>query len=126
MDSHKFFRIVKSISSALHIAYGGANRTKCPHCGVEKSVPILPLQEIVICKCEQCQGYVVPFAGYLLPLGKSLVENHTHESELRFAVVQVIMKELHTLIRKLVYEGIGDQGINPDSLPNTVEDLLDE
>jgi len=126
VDEHEFFRLITSLSSAIHIAYDGSRKSKCPHCGIERDIPILKLEQIVICQCERCKEYVIPFAGMLLPIGKSIVENHTNEAELHFAIVQVIMKELYSLVRRLVYRGLSEDPIDPNSLPNTVEDLLDE
>lgn len=100
MDEHEKFRVMTSIYNALAIAYNGARQTKCPHCQSEREIPILPLAPILICQCEQCKQYVVPFVGELLPLPSAAIRDGT-EADKRWAAEQAIMKFLHEAVREL-------------------------
>lgn len=97
----KKFRLLTSISSAIHIAYGGRVDVHCPHCNQGMTLPVLPLTPIVVCACINCGEYVVPFAGELIPLSKSVVESG-QDADIRFAITQGIMKLLHTCVQSML------------------------
>ena len=100
-------RLIEGISEAINEAYNGQSQTACPHCGVEKDLPIVPLNPIMICTCTECDGYVLPFCGCLLPLSKGAIENGNEEDR-KFEVVQAIMKMLHEAVRALVRKKVGE------------------
>jgi hypothetical protein len=101
MDEKIARRLVAGIGEAIQVVYGGKNKVKCPHCQAEKELPILPLSPVMICVCVECDNYVIPFAGELLPLPKYVVESG-HDEDKKWAIVQVIMKMLHDGVRSLV------------------------
>jgi len=123
----KRFRLLTSLSSAIHIAYNGKVDVHCPHCNQGMTVPILPLTPIVVCTCIECGGYVVPFAGELLPIPKLVVEQG-QDVDIRFAIIQVIMKLLHGCVQEMLKQKFqltegktfGDIDID---VPQSMEDL---
>ena len=114
-------RLIENISEAISDAYNGQSDTECPHCGKQKMLPVVPLNPILICICTECDGYVLPFCGCLLPLSKSVIESGNEEDR-RFEIIQAIMKMLHgavrALVRKKVEEGeeAGESGEIPDEM----------
>lgn len=125
MSDDELYRLAVSLSAAIRIAYGGESTTQCPHCEIERKIPILKLTDIIICRCDQCGGYMFPFGGELLPLPTALVESEDLHS-IKFEMSQVITKTLHKLVRRLLWTDFGDDNISASDLPDTLEDLLEE
>jgi hypothetical protein len=100
-------RLIEGISDAINEAYNGQSDTECPHCGKQKMLPVVPLNPILICICTECNGYVLPFCGCLLPLSKGAIESGNEEDR-KFEVVQAIMKLLHEAVRALVRKKVGE------------------
>lgn len=125
-DNELTQKLIVCLSYAIHTAYDGYSVVKCPHCGVEKDLPILALSPIVICACSNCNQYVLPFAGQLLPLSKNVIESGCEEDR-RFVIIEAIMMFLHKCVRGLVAYRITDPteliegGI--ESIPDNIEDL---
>jgi hypothetical protein len=122
MNEHIARRLFISISDAIQIAHNGKSKVRCPHCNVEKELPVLPLSPVIICTCIECNNYVIPFAGELLALPKYTVESG-HDEDRKWAIVQVIMKMLHEAVRGLVGRkidpselGLGGDIEIPDSI----------
>lgn len=111
MNEHEEFRLNTSLFHAIRIAYHGKTKVNCPHCEIEMELPILPLAPIVVCQCEGCKGYVVPFAGQLLGLPKSVVESG-QDADIRWAIQQVIMKMLHEWVKSLLAHKVEPGEIN--------------
>jgi hypothetical protein len=68
----------------------------------------------VVCICEDCKGYVIPFVGELLPLPLGAIKDGT-DVDRRWAVEQSIMKFLHDCVRDLMkwkVEESGDTGVS--------------
>jgi len=120
MDEKTARRLMLSISDAIRIAHNGKSRVKCPHCQAEKELPVLPLSPVVICVCVECNNYVLPFAGELLPLQKNVVENGQDEDK-KWAIVQAIMKMLHDGVRSLIHRKVDPSSLSGDmEIPDSI------
>jgi len=118
MDPEFVNRLIHNLSEAIRLTYEGSSNVVCPHCGSVKSLPIVPLNPILVCICTVCDGYVVPFAGQLLPLNKSVIKSGSEE-EKKFEIVQAIMKMLHQAVRALVKKKV-DQAVKDDEIPDGI------
>ncbi len=121
MDEHEQFRLIKSLSNAIRIAYHGASRVCCPHCEQNMELPVLPLNPVVVCQCERCQGYVVPFAGQLLDLPKSVIESGS-DADIRWSIEQAIMRLLHKGIKQLLKYKVEKVEVAP-AIPESFDEL---
>lgn len=113
-------RLITSLSNAIRIAYHGKSHVSCPHCDHEMDLPVLPLTPIVVCQCESCGGYVLPFAGELLGLPSGVIESGS-DPDIRWAIEQVIMKTLHTAVRRLMRYKVPVE--EESDVPDSFDDL---
>lgn len=97
----EYERLITSLSNAIKIAYHGSSQVSCPHCNYVMELPVLPLTPIVVCQCENCKGYVLPFAGQLLGLPAGVIESGS-DPDIRWAIEQVIMKALYAGVKQLL------------------------
>lgn len=120
------WRLVTSLYHAVRIAYGGKSQVVCSHCGDQKELPIFPLAPIIVCQCERCQGYTVPFAGHLLGLPKNVIESGS-EPDIKWAIEQVIMNLLHRGVKQLlaykIEEPTMELEVDSSETPEYFEDL---
>lgn len=124
MDEHEQFRLVESLSSAIRIAYHGKSEVECPHCSQEMELPVLPLTPVVVCQCEKCKGYVLPFAGQLLELPSNTIESGS-DADIRWAIEQVIMRLLHGGVKQLLKYKVPtmDEEVEELEIPDSFDDL---
>lgn len=120
MNEHDQFRLIESLSNAIRIVYHGRSKVQCPHCEQNMILPVLPLSPVVVCQCENCQGFVVPFAGQLLGLPRGVVEGGS-DPDIRWAIEQAIMKMLHSGVKQLLRYKVTTE--ESSRIPNSFDDL---
>jgi len=119
-------KLIVYLSYAIHAAYKGSSTIRCPHCGLEKDLPVLALSPLVVCACLSCNQYVLPFAGQLLPLSKNVIDSGCEEDR-RLAIIDAIMKFLHKCVKGLVAHKMIDSSElmegEIESIPDNIDDL---
>jgi hypothetical protein len=113
-------RLFTSLHHAISIACNGKAKVECPFCQMKVELPILPLSPIVVACCIECNNYVLPFAGLLLPLHKNVIDSG-QDADRKFEITQAIMKALYGLVQKLF--DMKSNRVNISDIPGSLEDL---